>query len=815
MKHCGNKLKNLSEDDWFLLLLTFCDFYKMNKGFFYLLIIPIIFLLPFEGQCEGLTDYDSLRLLKKIAKGNQKIEILLQLSKIVSDTAPSLGFLFAYDALKESIQLNYLKGKADSRMKIGDYFIRQKKYLLSIECYLGSQQLYTNLNDQEGMLCAYRAIGSLSGFLRDYNNAMTYFQKGLALARSWHKLTWVGIFLLEIGKIEQKTGNPEKALDQYKQALVVLQKTGNKESVLSIYNYIGSIYLDQGRYDDAIEFYTQFLNLKEPLILKQLGTIYTRIAHAYDQKKLYKKAITFNLMALSLRKEMGQIENYNSSLINVAGDYFFLNKIDSAWVFMKEGLKMAKANNRTYLIENGYRVLYKYFNSRNDFKNTLFYYQKFIEIGDSIIIDKNRGDIAILEGNQRIKSIEEGNAILVSENEIQSLSLKNQRIQIIFLEVILTFALIMIIFSLVQYVRNVKAKREIQKIHGRMWNEMNDLEAANKQIRKQERQYRFLAENSIDFITRFDKKMKRIYASPASVRVYGYTPEEILNKSTFDLVHPDFFDYAKQRFREMVVEKTSKQFIYLAQKKNGEIFWVENMLNPVFDKNTGELEEIVGVTRDIQERKIKEMEIMEGTKQKENLLKEIHHRVKNNFAILVSLINMQKDQTKTPELIQSLTDLQLRIRTMALVHEMLYRSKDFENISFSDYIRSLTSVITGTFNRRDIQLNFDVQNITMDIETAIPLGLIINEILSNAYKHAFPNDQPGTIWIGLKEQANTSVLYLTVRDNGIGLPKDFNFEKCKTMGLQVVQILVKQIEGEITIINESDTTFMISFLRAK
>jgi len=176
---------------------------------------------------------------------------------------------------------------------------------------------------------------------------------------------------------------------------------------------------------------------------------------------------------------------------------------------------------------------------------------------------------------------------------------------------------------------------------------------------------------------------------------------------------------------------------------------------------------------------------------------------------------MQKDQTKTPELIQSLTDLQLRIRTMALVHEMLYRSKDFENISFSDYIRSLTSVITGTFNRRDIQLNFDVQNITMDIETAIPLGLIINEILSNAYKHAFPNDQPGTIWIGLKEQANTSVLYLTVRDNGIGLPKDFNFEKCKTMGLQVVQILVKQIEGEITIINESDTTFMISFLRAK
>lgn len=787
----------------------------MNKGIFLLFLLPIIFILFFNGHCEGLKEIDSLKLLKKDAKGTLKVEILLKLSKMVSDTAPSLGFLFAFDALKEATILNYFMGKADARMRIGDYFIKQRKYFLALEFFLAAQKIFIQLNDNEKILNGYRAIGSLSVFLKDYDNANIYFQKGLSQAYAIHKLKWIGIFLQQLADIEQKNGNPGKALDLYKKALLTSQQAGDREMVWSIYNYIGSIYLEQGRWDDAIEFYSQLLNLNEPSILSQLGTIYTRIAHAYEQKERYQIAKAYNLQALSIRKETGQMENYNSSIINIANDYFFLNNIDSAWIFMNEGMKIATTNKRNYLIENGYRILFKYFYSQNDFNKALYYYKKYMAIGDSIIVEKNKGNIAIFEGNQRIQSINEGNTILFRENEIQSLSLKNQHVQIIFLQAILGLALIMIIFSFYQYIRNVRAKKEIQQIFGRMSAEVKNLEVANKQIRKQEQQYRFLAENSIDLITRFDKNMNLVYASPASFLVYGYSTEEINDKSIFDLTHPDYYDYVIQRFQEILLEKTSKQFVYLAPKKSGEIFWVESILNPVFDNKTGELEEVVGITRDIQDRKIKEIEIMDGTKQKENLLKEIHHRVKNNFAILVSLINMQKDQTKIPEVIVSLTDLQLRIRTMALVHEMLYRSKDFENISFSDYIRSLSSVITGTFNRRDIHLNFDIQDISIDIESAIPLGLIINEILTNAYKHAFPNGQPGTIWIGLAERAEIAELYLTVRDNGIGLPKDFDLNKCKTMGLQIVQILVKQIEGKITIINNPGANFTISFSRAK
>ena len=205
------------------------------------------------------------------------------------------------------------------------------------------------------------------------------------------------------------------------------------------------------------------------------------------------------------------------------------------------------------------------------------------------------------------------------------------------------------------------------------------------------------------------------------------------------------------------------------------------------------------------------MGIVEGTKQKENLLREIHHRVKNNFAILVSLINMQKAQNHNPEVLQSLTNLQLRIRTMALVHEMLYRSEDFEKISLADYFRSVASMITATYGRMSINIEFEMDPVIINIEAAIPLGLIMNELLSNVYRHAFSQDSPGTVKVTLKKQEGTRQYAVSVSDSGKGLPEGFTMEGNKTMGLQIVDILVKQIEASLQIIQDKGTTFTILF----
>ena len=343
--------------------------------------------------------------------------------------------------------------------------------------------------------------------------------------------------------------------------------------------------------------------------------------------------------------------------------------------------------------------------------------------------------------------------------------------------------------------------------------EIRDREAVEQQTREREQQFRFLSENSVDYITHMDSQQKNTYSSPSALKIYGYEQDEMAHLPQSAIIHPDYIAYTDGKFKEMLETRTSRQYSYQALKKDGTGFWVESILNPLFDPATDVFKGIVGVTRDIQERKTKELEIMEGTKQKENLLKEIHHRVKNNFAILVSLINMQMAQTKNPELVQSLTNLQLRIRTMALVHEMLYRSKDFENISFADYLRSLASVIAGTYNRRDIQLTFEADESVMDIEASIPLGLIVNEILSNSYKHAFPDGRTGNIWITYKADPETGSFYLVLQDDGIGMPSHLPLDQYKSMGLQVVQILCQQIESELELTNDHGTTFTISYKR--
>jgi len=159
----------------------------MNKRVFILFFSFLLFLQSFRGLCEDRADYYYLKLLSKSATGKSRVNMLLRLSKMISDTAPSSGFLFAYDALKESTKLDYPKGKADSRMLIGHYFTSQRKYFPAYEFYLGSQKLYVKLKDQDGILEGYLAIGSLSEFLRDDKNAKSYFQKGLSLASSLHK----------------------------------------------------------------------------------------------------------------------------------------------------------------------------------------------------------------------------------------------------------------------------------------------------------------------------------------------------------------------------------------------------------------------------------------------------------------------------------------------------------------------------------------------------------------------------------------------------------------------------------------------------
>lgn len=241
-------------------------------------------------------------------------------------------------------------------------------------------------------------------------------------------------------------------------------------------------------------------------------------------------------------------------------------------------------------------------------------------------------------------------------------------------------------------------------------------------------------------------------------------------------------------------------------------------------KNTLEsrvAERTIELHQTITELQAAEARIKNSLREKEVLLQEIHHRVKNNLGIVSSLLQMQIRRMQGSQAASVLQDSQNRIASIALVHEKLYRSKDLANINCDQYIQDLTIYLFDSYNisSTQIQLNVQVENVQLDVETMIPCGLIINELVSNALKHAFPNDHVGKVQVkffqsnlSLQEKCQT-ISTLIVQDNGVGLPADFDIKQAKTLGLTLVQGLAKQIGATIEVFYHQGTEFKLTFTR--
>jgi two-component sensor histidine kinase len=230
--------------------------------------------------------------------------------------------------------------------------------------------------------------------------------------------------------------------------------------------------------------------------------------------------------------------------------------------------------------------------------------------------------------------------------------------------------------------------------------------------------------------------------------------------------------------------------------------------NPMHDE-TGALLGAVNVLVDITERKQAEAQLQASLHEKEVLLKEIHHRVKNNLQVIASLLYLQSDQLKDPADLALFEYTQNRVKSMALVHESLYRTGDLARFNFAHYIESLTSHLCQSHGAESskICLEMELDEVVLDVDTAIPCGLILNELLTNALKYAFPDGRSGVIHIALRGAVDS--VSLSVRDSGIGFPEDFDFRHTESLGLQLVGMMTEQLGGTLTLTREGGTTFTV------
>jgi two-component sensor histidine kinase len=222
------------------------------------------------------------------------------------------------------------------------------------------------------------------------------------------------------------------------------------------------------------------------------------------------------------------------------------------------------------------------------------------------------------------------------------------------------------------------------------------------------------------------------------------------------------------------------------------------------------------------ERKRVEEQLNASLKEKEVLLKEIHHRVKNNMQVISSLLNLQSSRIKSRKILEMFKESQDRIRSMSLIHERLYQSEDLASIDFSRYIQNLATYLFQSYriDPEAVVLNTNVRDVSLDINKAIPCGLIINELVSNSLKYAFPqiketdNKKTKKGEIDIQLTADEGRVILLVKDNGVGLPSDLDIETADSFGLQLVTTLVSQLNGRIDIKRKPGATFKITFDKA-
>ncbi|MEO0311537.1 MAG: hypothetical protein RIQ89_1194 [Bacteroidota bacterium] len=239
--------------------------------------------------------------------------------------------------------------------------------------------------------------------------------------------------------------------------------------------------------------------------------------------------------------------------------------------------------------------------------------------------------------------------------------------------------------------------------------------------------------------------------------------------------------------------------------------WLSTSLTPLLDPQ-GNILKIVVVATDISTQKMMQRQIQSSLVEKDALIKEIHHRVKNNLQIIISLLNLQSNYIKDEATLKAVTDGQNRVRSMALVHEKFYQSEELSEIDFIDYTHKLCKFLYQSYgnNNGNISLLVDGDPIKLNMDTAMPVALLINEIVSNSYKYAFDESETGTIHINFQQQDKNTV-QLTLSDTGRGMPSGFVFEDTDTLGMQLIAALTSQIDGQVAVSCNQGVAFTITF----
>lgn len=355
-------------------------------------------------------------------------------------------------------------------------------------------------------------------------------------------------------------------------------------------------------------------------------------------------------------------------------------------------------------------------------------------------------------------------------------------------------------------------------------------------IKSSENNYRRLVEASPDGVFIHDENGYVVFANPSCLRTMGIKNiNELKNRSIFHYVLPEYHSMIKKRrddfqkgedlpFIRIRIRNATGNILEVESKPISFIFEGKKAVLVVYHDLTKQRrlekehirlqmaeEHNIHLQQEIGERKKAEKELKQSLNEKDILLKEVHHRVKNNLQVVSSILNLQSSYIKDEYTVNMFKESQNRIKAMAFIHELLYQTKNFSKINFSDYITNITRNLIQSYSHHYVKLNVNIDSVYMNIDTAIPCGLIINEVISNSLKYAFNKQGSDDAEISIDIKENDKKIEMKISDNGVGLPQEFDYKQSNTLGMQLIHTLAEQLSAKINLTNKNGTGYTIIF----
>jgi len=665
--------------------------------------------------------------------------------------------------------------------RIGIFNIAQNYYQEALE-------VFSELKDSTSIAVAYSSLGIVEARQANLWEALKHFQEALEIYSMQKNKEGMAQSYNNIGGIYFQLTNWNEALQLYYRAYEVYKDLDMSHRVAATLGNIGLTYQNLYDFDKALDYLKQSLDIREKHNYKgemvesynNLGTLYTELADYQSANYYYQKSY-------DLAKQIGEQRIVALSLINIGKVISHEGNINEAISYSFQGLEVAREHNLKFVVSPALEQLAELYAKAGNYRQAYDYSRQHYLISQEILDEQKAHQINELQIGFKAREKQQQIELLQNENELNQLKATQAGTLVFILSLLLFLAVVIGIFTLLLLKQRNKitilqkdqdAKSLIRKTD-------NDLKA----ILKTHAHAMILFDNELNVIA-FNNMARKWARSFLQIELdsgdsFFTLPNAIVN----ELVNGVISESLKGQSKEAETEIFSE---------NQELHYFKFFSNPVFDDSEKNIQSVSLMIENITDRKSSEARILADLREKETLIKEIHHRVKNNMQVIISLIRLQANELQGKEEQEAFIDLEQRISAMSYVHEELYKSHNLADINFDDYLGKISTNLISIYNKGvKVCKHLQLENYYLNIDIAVPCGLIVNELLTNALKHAFNKNtsvkQPGPgKQVDVYFSESESDYHLQVIDNGIGINRRIDFGNVSSMGFHLVKIITEE-----------------------